>query len=298
MSTIRQILAATDLSTPARHAVVRAAWLAREHQAALTLHHVVDQGALATLESVIESMHRHKLEDVVSDARQQINALATALTDKYGVAIDQRLDSGRVVRALMGAIADTDPDLVVLGARGLGFVRHMLIGSTPERLLSRVRKPILVVRHAPRAAYQRVLVPVDFSLRSMPALTLAHSVAPNATLTALHVHQIPFEGRLHAAGLTQSAIDDVRAKVKARAESDMAALMERCDKAGIPVTPLLATGDPSHRVLEHEHDQDCDLIVLGRHAHDPLSDLAVGSVARHVLSHAQGDVLIAGQVDG
>lgn len=297
MSSIRRILTATDLSTPARHAVYRAAWLAREHQAELTVQHVIDQGAMALFDSIVESMNRRQLDDIVQNAHQQVDKLLAAVQSTYGIAAQRRLDTGRVVRAIMGAIADTDPDLIVLGARGLGFVRHALLGSTPERLLARSRKPLLVVRHSPRDTYHRPLVAVDFSSRSLPALQLAHDLAPDAQITALHVHQIPFEERLRGAGLAAETVHDLRRKVETRARTDMDALLEQCRAAGLPVTGILETGEPSHRILEHEHEQDCDLIVLGRHAQDPLSELAVGSVARHVLNHAHGDVLMAGQVD-
>lgn len=297
MTAIRQILAATDLSTPARQAASRAAWLAQEHQAKLTLQHVVDQGALAMLENVLESIHQKKVHDVVDHATQQVNALSKALEAQYNIEIAPLVDTGRVVRALIGAIADVDPDLVVLGARGVNFMRHILLGSTPERLVSRVRKPILVVRQTPRAPYRHVLVPVDFSPRSFPALALAHAVAPQASITALHVHNVPFENRLQMAAVGDDIINEVRNKVKTQAEADMATLMERCKAAGIPATPALETGEPAPTILECEQRYESDLIVLGRHAHDPLSELAVGSVARHVLSHAQNDVLIAGKIE-
>lgn len=297
MTAIRQILAATDLSTPARQAASRAAWLAQEHQAGLTLQHVVDQGALTLLESVLESIHRQKVHDVVDQSTQQLHALCHALENQYDIEITPLVDSGRVVRALVGAIADVDPDLVVLGARGANFVRHVLLGSTPERLLSRVRKPILVVRQTPRAAYRNILVPVDFSPRSFPALALAHAVAPQASITALHVHHVPFENRLHLAGVNDDVISDVRQRVHERAQADMATLMERCQAAGIPATPALETGEPAPTILECEQSYEADLVVLGRHAHDPLSELAVGSVARHILAHAQSDVLIAGKLE-
>ncbi len=295
MTAIRNILVASDLSTPARHAARRAASLAQEHGARLTLQHVVDEGALATLDSLLESAHSGKIQTLNELAQRGVNDLAGSLKRQYDIEPVVRLDSGRVIKAMMQALNDIDPELVVLGARGQGFVRHMLLGSTPERLLTRTRKPILVVRQAPREAYQRILVAVDFSARSLASLRVARALSPHASLLALHVHQIPYEGRLHAAGLTEAAITELRDRVRAKAEADMATLVEQARNEGIEVTPQLESGDPAYRLLQHEHEHDCDLIVVGKHTHDPIADATIGSVARHVISHAEGDILVVDQ---
>lgn len=39
-------------------------------------------------------------------------------------------------------------DLIVCGARGESFMRHLLLGSTAERMLSETKCPMLVVKQA------------------------------------------------------------------------------------------------------------------------------------------------------
>ncbi len=292
MTAIRNILVASDLSTPARHAVRRAAALAHEHQARLTLQHVVDEGGLATLSSLLETVQTGNVETITEMAQKSVNELADSLKHQYDIEPVTRIDSGRVLKAVLQAITDINPELVVLGARGQGFVRHMLLGSTPERLLSRTRKPILIVRHPPRAQYERILVAVDFSARSLASLRAARALAPKATIQALHVHQIPFEGRLYYAGLTEQAVSELRDRVRAQAEEDMSKLMRQAESEGLNITPRLETGDPAFRLLEHEHEHECDLIVVGKHTSDAIADATIGSVARHVISHAEGDVFV------
>ena len=53
MITLRTLLAATDLSAPARHAAMRAALLARDAGARLELLHVVEGGALEQLHHLL-----------------------------------------------------------------------------------------------------------------------------------------------------------------------------------------------------------------------------------------------------
>lgn len=52
--------------------------------------------------------------------------------------------------------------------------------------------------------------------------------------------------------------------------------------------PLRFNGDPSVRIIELKQEQNCDLIVMGRHGESALEELLLGSVTKHVLaeSHA------------
>jgi nucleotide-binding universal stress UspA family protein len=53
--------------------------------------------------------------------------------------------------------------LLVLGARGIGFLRRLMLGTPAGRLVRRTDRPLLVVRQAPQEPYRRVLVAIDFS---------------------------------------------------------------------------------------------------------------------------------------
>ncbi|RTL23785.1 MAG: universal stress protein, partial [Rhodocyclaceae bacterium] len=55
MNPIRTVVAPTDLSALARHAVVRACLLAAELGARLSLQHVVNAGALDTLRHLLDA---------------------------------------------------------------------------------------------------------------------------------------------------------------------------------------------------------------------------------------------------
>ena len=79
-------------------------------------------------------------------ARPRWAALAASLKERHGIAAGTHVTSG----ALLGEIARiadaTTADLIVLGARGSSLVRHFVLGSTAERLVSTCTRPMLVVR--------------------------------------------------------------------------------------------------------------------------------------------------------
>ena len=57
-------------------------------------------------------------------------------------------------------------------------------------------------------------------------------------------------------------------------------------------TLLALHGDTSQHILEQEQEQDCDLIVMGKHGADMVEDFLLGSITKHVLLSSQGDVLV------
>ena len=79
MTPIRTILAATDLSPLARHAVVRAALVAAEHGARLSLQHVVNVGALDALRHLIDAGSVDLQQKLLDEMRDEVAALAAEL---------------------------------------------------------------------------------------------------------------------------------------------------------------------------------------------------------------------------
>jgi nucleotide-binding universal stress UspA family protein len=66
------------------------------------------------------------------------------------------------------------------------------------------------------------------------------------------------------------------------------------EKLPEPETRLLALpGNAARLILEQEQEEDCDLIVVGKHGINMVEELLLGSTTKHVLGEAQGDVLVS-----
>ena len=179
------------------------------------------------------------------------------------------------------------------GARGESLLRHMLLGSTAERMLSNTTRPLLVVKQAPHGAYKTVLVPVDFSPSSVRALRHARLVAPSAQLVVLHVFEVPFEGHLRYANVDEDTINHYRVAALQEASRRLQTLCQDAGLSAASSRQVVIQGDPATRVLEQEVEQDCDLIVMGKHGENALENLLLGSVTKQVLVESQGDVLVS-----
>lgn len=293
MATLNRILAATDLSAPARHAVERAALVAADNGAALSLIHVANLEPLDQIRQLLSSEPESLEQNLVDQLRESLRLLGAAIHERFGTTAALRVAIGELLPELLNHAATLPADLLVLGARGSSFLRHILLGTTAERLLSSSRYPMLVVKQPPHEPYRKLLVPVDFSPGSLRALKLAQAIAPQADLVVLHVFEIPFEGQLRYAGVDEAKIEHYRAVAHDQAWNKLQQLGE---KAGLDISRthlLVRQGDVSQRIFEQEQEADCDLIVIGKHGRDAFEELLLGRVTRHVLTESQGDILVS-----
>lgn len=152
---------------------------------------------------------------------------------------------------------------------------------------------MLVVKQIPREPYQRVLIPQDFSKRSMAMLRMARAVAPQAQLSLMHAFAVPFERLLRHAGVEEATVHGYRVVAKREATEQMNELIRA---SGLPdgvVRRIVLHGDPSLCILQQEQEQNCDLIVIGKHGQTAVEELLLGSVTKHILAHSTCDVLVA-----
>lgn len=292
MSPIRSVLAATDLSGPARHAVARAAAIAGHSGARLGVQHVVSSGALEALRQLFAGSSGDLQQRLLDKAREELHALAAELCPAHGTSADIHLSAGPVLAEITAHADARDADLLVLGARGASLVRDLMIGSTTERVLRKSTRPLLVVRQTTPEAYRRVLIPVDFSPRSLRAIRMGRALAPRAELVLLHAFELPFEGRLRAAGVNREELADLYSQAQLEAETRMDALVAGAGLASGAMKAVLVQGEASLHILDQARLHDCELIVIGKRGLGLFEELLLGSVTRHVLARAHLDVLV------
>jgi len=293
MSDMNSILAATDLSAPSRHAADRAALLARANGGKLTVAHSLVETALDDLLRLIGEGDQAR-SVVEADARDRLHALAVRLGQRHDMAVAEHLSIGNPVQELARLVEEIDADLLVTGTRGAGFFRGVVTGSTAERVARRSARPVLMVRQAPHEPYKRVLVPVDFSPWTAPSIELAQRVAPGAELVLLHAVQVPFEGRLRLAGVTETQLAGYRGTAirEAQQRLDEVAAKAGLDERWVGLASS-ESADPWMQIVRQELEQDCDLIVIGKHGRHVLEELLLGSTTRVVIAESSADVLVS-----
>lgn len=292
MTSVLSPLAATDLSAPSRHAAQRAAMLTQQSGGKLELVHVLEKDALTELRRLFAQGGEAVEERVRLQAQEALAHMAAELSMPEPQSVGCHLVAGAVLATIAEQADLLGCNLVVVGARGAGFMRHWLLGATAERLLRKTLHPILVVKEAPRRPYRTVLVPVDFSAWSMRAIELARRISPQAQLLLLHACEIPFESKMRLAGVEEETIRQHRENIHREALARLHELVREAKLAPAQWRPLVAFANPPDYILEQEEEQGADLIVMGKHGMGMTEELLLGSVTKHVLSQARSDVLV------
>ena len=294
MTSSLSLLATTDFSAPARHALERAAQLAAAHPGAqLTLAHVVGASMLARLRGVMRDEAPAMEARVADETQQALTELAARLSTQYACPVNTRLAQGVALDAITDLADELQANLLVMGARGAHFVREFLLGSTTERVLRRTRRPVLAVKHRPQGAYRRVMVPVDFSAHAVAAAQTAHRWLPDAEIILLHAYEVDFESTLRFASIADEQIHQYRVRAREDALDTMARFVDQLSIPAGQLTRHVVHGAPTLRILEHEQSLDVDLIAMGKHGQSTLEELLLGSVTKHVLFETHCDMLVA-----
>ena len=295
MSTMKRIVAGTDLSLYARRAETRAAMLAREMSSeSLDLLHVIGNLALESLRHLATQTTQETEQRLIDSARKQIDETAHQLAEKHGIPVTPTLAIGRAHVDIVRHAESIDAGMVVLGAHGGSFLRELFLGSTAEKVLRKLSRPVLIVKREPQDPYQRVLIPVDFSEASRLALELALRIAPHAYITVLHAFEVPFEGKMRYAGVSDESIQSYRATAHEQASQAMQQFVSATGASAGMVSPIVEFGYAPTVIRGKADALEPDLIVMGKHGQSGWEDLLLGSVTKHVILDAGCDVLVVG----
>ena len=203
---LQRIVCGTDFSPPAERAAQRAAQLAREHGAVLTLAHVVPASLwddastrLAGLFGADMPQADMPQADTLRDeALQRLRQLGSQLEALGAPTCRPEVVFGRPPAELASLAETLDADLLVLADRGGNSLREWMLGTTAQQLLRHSPCPLLVVKRDAALSYRTVLAPTDFSGPSRAALHATAALLPRSVLHIAHAFELPFDGMLRA----------------------------------------------------------------------------------------------------
>ena len=130
----RRVLVATGGSPWSDIAVEHALQLARMHDFEVVLLHVMPE------------RRRFRGIDPNADEGASILALAEARAEAMGVSYTLMLRQGPVSATIVDAAAEQDCDGIILGSRGLGGWKRLMLGSISNVVAAKAPLPVLVVK--------------------------------------------------------------------------------------------------------------------------------------------------------
>jgi nucleotide-binding universal stress UspA family protein len=272
---MKTILVATDLSERSDRAVRRALRLAEAFGASCHVVHVVDDSLPGDLSEPLRVEAEIRLRRFVEHNRGGADAYARAVCGDPLVVLPSE------ARAL-------EADLVVLGLHRPRAFLDRLRETTMERLARLLTQPVLLVRNTADHDYSRVLVPVSFSPACTAALKAAHTLAPDATISAFHAVYLPFSG---LTGEGPGGAMDRELTGEAKAVCD--AWRKANGLTGPEGRVSFITGGLREVFQRQLNAAKPELVALGAHTRGPLAHFTLGSFAADLLRDPPTDLLLA-----
>ena len=182
----------------------------------------------------------------------------------------------------------TTDDVLVLGCRGLGPVRRLLLGSVSAACVRHAGIPVVVVRGpVPDEDERAVVVGVDGSTQSLAALdwALGHAAARRLAVHVIRAWSLPPD--------TGVRMEDILAAAERREQTDKE-LHELVDSRArgldLRVTAELVDGLPAPTLMAAS--SDAELLVVGSRGAGGFSRLLLGSTSAACSLHAESSVAV------
>jgi len=222
--------------------------------------------------------------ELVKEVKQHLKTEAPAFDH------DVDLVLGRPATTLADLAAESQ--MVVVGRRGMGAFKRLMIGSTSEAVANQASVPVVVVPDGwkPSDHTGPVLVGLDDSGENDDAIKFAVAIATErqGPLWMLHVWDLP-------GCYTWDAINVDLSEEWAVAARQHFEDVARQWRAGYPELDIEAEVTRGHRVegvIAAAESAGAQLIVVGGHRRRKLTAMLLGSVARGVLHHATCPVAV------
>ena len=324
----RNIMAAVDNSDYSTHGVELGIEIAKAFGGAITGVHVfaakLHDWRFRQMEGGLPEQFR--FEGELEKQREIHDTLITKglniITDSYLDAVEERCRGaeialtrksleGKNYKALVEDIIQSQYDMVIIGAIGLGVVKENMLGSVCERVVRRVNSDVLVARNnTQRFRGGKIMVGVDGSPESFGALQIALSLSQKLSASVEVVsaydpyfHYAAFNsiakvlseeaGKIfrfkQQEQLHEEIIDEGLAKIY-RAHLEVAKGIAR--DMGVEVKTTLLEGKPYDAILTHVRKEKPALLILGKVGVHKDDGLDIGSNTENLLRLAPCHVLL------
>ena len=187
-------------------------------------------------------------------------------------------------------------DVIVVGWRGHGAIRRLLMGSVSRGVVRGAKCAVLVARRSQRV--RKIVIGFDGSPTAQRALAFLGRLVPprdgRVTLvTGMELMTAPSQGRVPGAGAIAREIrrtNTIRARTATKALNRAATQLQR---RGWQTRTALVRGEPLRDLLGTVAAARAQLLVVGARGTSGVRHLLLGSVAEGALNQSPVAVLLA-----
>ncbi|WP_165787203.1 universal stress protein [Pseudohalioglobus lutimaris] len=290
MKTVTNIMAAVGLFPLDHSVLLRAAEVARTHQARLTVVHVVERLTASALPATDLMEMQQQLELI---SREQV--VAAVAEQVAGVdSVDIRIETGPPSQQLDEVAKEISADLVVMQANQKPSVMEKIIGSTTDRVIRTSVVPVLVVKRPVEQQYQSIAIAVDPADESRTIGPMVAALFPSAVLHLFHAVYISaqFEEVMVRAGTGMDGLSAHREKLVVQAKKCLRDMARELRSHSSRIIVRVYVGAPADTLVQATSSTEVDLLVIGPGTRSRVRQALLGSVTQKVLQNASCDVLV------
>ena len=294
---IQTILVSLDLSEESYRALEFAVPLARRFGAAIHVVHVY-QGArqLSAIATAPVLFPDYELaRRLAGEVERRAGARCTAG--------NCHIRLGKPFEEIIATAREVNADLIVIASHGHGGFKHLALGSTAEKTVSRAPCPVLVVREGTRGAIksaqegiilEKILVPVDFSECAKEGARYASAFASKvgADLLVMNVTQVPDFTAADPNNFRPPEGWELIERARLDAEDKLDELVNFLPLVGISAETEAAVGTPIDKLVEATARPDIGLLITSTHGYTGLRHALLGSTAEKLVRLAHCPVLV------
>lgn len=144
---IRKLLVPIDFSEPSHKALHYAVAFAKQFGATLSLVHVVDSAGMGNGMPAFPVIGLD--EKLREDAKKKLFSLGDEEIDEF-VPINVHVRSGQPAAEIAAVARDLETDLIIIATHGYTGLKHLVLGSTTEKVARLAPCPVLIVRETER----------------------------------------------------------------------------------------------------------------------------------------------------
>ena len=226
---------------------------------------------------------------------------------------------GRNWTELVRDIKESDYDLVIMGALGLGAIKDSQIGTVTERVIRRIETDTLIIKHVPaiherKSSSDKIVVAVDGSGYAFGGLKTAIEMAKalNKPLEVIstfdpYFHYAMFNSLTGVLSkdaakvfkfeqqekLHEDIIDKGLAKIY---QSHLEISRKIVEDEGIECTIRLLDGKVFEKVLQYAREENPYLLILGRIGVHSTPDMDIGGNTENLLRMVPCNVYLSSKV--
>ena len=235
---------------------------------------------------------------------------------KLNIPFEGKSLEGRNYTELVRDIKESNYDLVIMGALGLGAIKDSLIGTVTERVVRRVQTDTLLVKYIPeihgeRSSSDKIVVAVDGSQQSFGGLKtgIELSKALNKPLEIIstfdpYFHYAMFNsltgvlsreaGKVFKFEQQEKLHEDIIDKGLAKIyQAHLEISKKIVEDEGMECTIRLLDGKVFEKVLQYAREENPFLLILGRIGVHSGPEMDIGGNAENLMRMVPCNVLLS-----